>query len=76
MTRIHPTGDQNRSCDRICPGRHFAIRMLHLTIARTLAVFDILPPVDENGHSRLPEARYNNVLVRYVILLYHTASES
>ena len=50
--------------DRICPGRHFAVRMLHLAIARILTVFDILPPVDENGHSRIPEARFDNHLIR------------
>ena len=30
---------------RICPGNYFALRPLFLDIARTLAVFDILPPV-------------------------------
>ena len=52
------------TCKRICPGRHLAIRVLCLTIARILATFDILPPVDENGNPRIPEARYHNTLIR------------
>jgi cytochrome P450 len=49
---------------RICPGRHFAIRMLCLTVARILSVFDILPPVDNDGRPRIPEAKYQNTIVR------------
>ena len=54
----------NPSCNRICPGRHLALRMLFLTIARILATFDILPPVDENGCPKIPEAKYNKSLLR------------
>ena len=52
--------------DRVCPGRHFAVRMLCLTFARVLAAFDILPPVDDEGRPRIPEARYHNSVIRWV----------
>ncbi|KAI0517762.1 cytochrome protein [Xylaria bambusicola] len=35
---------------RICPGRYLAISSTWVTIARTLAVFDIGRGIDENGH--------------------------
>ena len=54
----------NISCDRICPGRHLALRLLYLTIARILTTFDILPPVDEDGRPRIPEARFGRELLR------------
>lgn len=38
--------------------------MLHLAIARTLAVFAILPPVDEGGRPRIPEAKFHDFFVR------------
>ena len=34
---------------RICPGRHFAESTLLLNIASVLHVFDISPPLDDNG---------------------------
>ncbi|KAI1788646.1 CyP450 monooxygenase [Ganoderma leucocontextum] len=34
---------------RICPGRHFAIDSAFLMIASILHVFDIKPPIDEDG---------------------------
>ncbi|KAH9889950.1 cytochrome P450 [Cubamyces lactineus] len=34
---------------RICPGRHFADSTLFITIACTLHVFDIRPPLDKDG---------------------------
>ena len=40
--------------------------MLFLTVARILATFDILPPVDENGHPRFPEVSYTKTLLRWV----------
>ena len=49
---------------RACPGRHFALRMLHFTIACILATFDILPPVDDVGRPKIPEARYQKGMVR------------
>ena len=54
----------NFPCNRICPGRYLALRMLCLTIARILATFDILPPVDDNGRPSIPEGGYHKTLVR------------
>ena len=54
----------NPSYNRICPGRHLALRMLYLAVARILATFDILPPVGKDGRPRVPEARYNKPLPR------------
>ncbi|KAI0332173.1 cytochrome P450 [Cubamyces sp. BRFM 1775] len=34
---------------RCCPGRYFADAMLYIIIATVLHVFDISPPLDENG---------------------------
>ena len=52
--------------NRICPGRHFALRMLHFTIARILATFDILPPVGDDERPKIPEAKYSKSLIRSV----------
>lgn len=49
--------------NRICPGRHFALRMLYFTIARILATFDIIPPIDDDGRPRIPEVRYNKKVI-------------
>ena len=40
-----PSYSTERQRYRICPGRHFALRNLHLVIANVLATFEILPPV-------------------------------
>jgi len=48
---------------RICPGRFFAVKVVFISIARILAVFDILPPVDENGWARVPPAEFTKDLV-------------
>lgn len=59
---------QIRSCvyySRICPGRFFAERTLWLTIASTLAVFDIKPVVDPaTGKEIIPVADYVETLTR------------
>ncbi|KAH9929054.1 cytochrome P450 [Epithele typhae] len=34
---------------RICPGRHFAVDSIFINIASILHVFDVTPPVDDNG---------------------------
>ena len=47
--------------DRICPGRWFALRVLFLNIACTLAVFDIEAPVGEKLEPKFHESH-----VRYV----------
>ena len=56
----------NATDARICPGRHFALRNLHLVIANILAVFDILPPLDENGSPQPPPATFKHSQVRSV----------
>ena len=36
---------------RICPGRHFSDNSLYLTASCLLAVYDIKPPVDDQGNA-------------------------
>jgi len=50
---------------RICPGRHFALRVLFLTVASTLATFDISKCLDENGNNIVPDGKYTSGLVSY-----------
>ena len=45
---------------RICPGKHFALRALFLTIARTLATFDISKCVGEDGNPIVPDVKYTH----------------
>lgn len=41
------------------------MRVVYIVIARILATFDILPPVDENGKARMPREDFTDDLVRY-----------
>ncbi|KAF9645509.1 CyP450 monooxygenase [Thelephora ganbajun] len=50
---------------RICPGRHFAARVLFMTIARTLATFDISKCLDEDGNPIVPDAKYTHGFISY-----------
>ena len=50
--------------NRVCPGRHFALRMLCFTAARVLAAFEILPQVDDAGRPKIPEAKYRKAIIR------------
>jgi hypothetical protein len=70
-------GRLNLPRNGICPGRHSAIQMLCFVIARILAAFDILPPVDDNERPRIPELRYPNTfeLVFVGSLAYPTAGK-
>jgi len=63
--------------DRICPGKHFALRMVYLAIACVLSVFDISPVLDDDGTPRLPKIEFDNATVRYVFLepSTHTAAD-
>lgn len=61
--------------DRICPGRFFAIKVVFISIARVLAAFDILPPVDEKGEPRMLQAEFTKDLVSYVKAL-HLSSQT
>ena len=51
---------------RVCPGRHFALRNLHLVISNVLAAFDILPPVDQSGNPQPPPPAFKYSQVRSV----------
>ena len=55
----------DRSLIRICPGRHFALKVVFIAIARILATLDILPLVDENGKPRVPQAAFTQELIWY-----------
>ena len=36
---------------RICPGRHLSDNSLYLMVSSILAVYDIKPPVDDQGNT-------------------------
>jgi len=48
---------------RMCPGRHFALRVMFLTVARTLAVFDISKCLDEYGNPIVPDGKYTSRVI-------------
>ncbi|RPD62682.1 CyP450 monooxygenase [Lentinus tigrinus ALCF2SS1-7] len=50
---------------RVCPGRHFADASLFINIAMVLHVFDITPPLDENGNPIQIEMHMANRLVSH-----------
>lgn len=45
---------------RMCPGRHFADTSVWLVIAKVLAVFKILRPLDEHGVEIPVEPKFTN----------------
>lgn len=45
---------------RICPGRHFVLRVLFLAVARILATFDISKSLDEDGNPIVPDEKYTS----------------
>ena len=45
---------------RICPGRHFADTSVWAVIAKVLAVFKILKPLDEHGLEIPLEPKFSN----------------
>ncbi|KAL0572342.1 hypothetical protein V5O48_009613 [Marasmius crinis-equi] len=47
---------------RICPGRHLALATIYITIATTLAAFDITKAVDENGVPIEPKIEFISLL--------------
>ena len=51
---------------RICPGRFMAYENLWISIACILAVFDILPPLDENETEVMPKVEFTNGFTRYI----------
>ncbi|KAF8992253.1 cytochrome P450 [Cyathus striatus] len=48
---------------RVCPGSHIAWSSLWLSVASILALFDILPALDEQGNSVTPSTEYCTSLV-------------
>ena len=47
----------------ICPGRHFADNSIFLMVACLLAVYDIKPPVDDQGNAIKLIPDFSNGLV-------------
>ncbi|GJE98986.1 cytochrome P450 [Phanerochaete sordida] len=50
---------------RICPGRHFVMDVLCLTVASILTVFSIEKPIDESGNVIEPTGDYMSGLVSF-----------
>lgn len=55
---------------RICPGRFMALETMWLTIAKTLAVFEIAKAKDENGVPITPEEDYFESFLWCVAFLF------
>ena len=51
---------------RICPGRHFAMESLWITIAYMLATVKLEKPLDETGKVIEPSGEYTPGLIRWV----------
>ena len=51
---------------RICPGRDFALATLIITLASLLHVFNVGPPVDEQGHPILVARGITDGILSYV----------
>ena len=49
---------------RICPGKHLALRTVYLVVACVLSAFDIGPALDEDGNPQMPNAEFDDVLIR------------
>lgn len=60
---------------RICPGMHIAEASIFIQVAITLAVFDILRDVDENGDPIVPVPDYTTAIVTYVSNLVFASIE-
>nr|BAL05137.1 cytochrome P450 [Phanerodontia chrysosporium] len=43
---------------RVCPGRHYALEALWITLVHVLAAYRIEPPVDAHGRARPPSGEY------------------
>ncbi|KZS97164.1 cytochrome P450 [Sistotremastrum niveocremeum HHB9708] len=48
---------------RICPGRHFAMKSIYISVATILAVFDISSPLDDAGDPIPPDTEYGGGLI-------------
>ena len=61
---------------RICPGRHFALRTVYLVVSCVLSVFDIAPPLNDDGSPQVPKAEFNSVMIRQVFPGTSTGSDA
>ncbi|KAF9037735.1 cytochrome P450 [Panaeolus papilionaceus] len=52
---------------RICPGRHMSDNALFMIIASTLAVYDVLPPLDDAGKPIKQKAEFTSGLLTYPV---------
>ncbi|KAH9929093.1 cytochrome P450 [Epithele typhae] len=50
---------------RICPGRHLARAALFINVASIMHVFNITPPLDENGKAIKVEAKFSDGFFSY-----------
>lgn len=48
---------------RICPGRHFAVNSLFISVTSVLHIYDISPPIDDEGQRIVPKVRMRSGLV-------------
>ncbi|KZS95176.1 cytochrome P450 [Sistotremastrum niveocremeum HHB9708] len=47
---------------RICPGRHFAVSSIWITMATLLTAFEMSPPLDSDGKPVLPDLEFGDGL--------------
>lgn len=52
---------------RRCPGINVAHSSVWLSIALTLAVYDITPAIGPDGKPKMPRLLYSNGTIRYVV---------
>jgi len=52
---------------RICPGRHLADNLLYSIVSCLLAVYDIKPPVDDEGNTIKLEAEFTSQFLSYPV---------
>ena len=73
---LTPDGQLNDTADamaafgfgrRICPGRYFAHAGLFVNLASVLHVFNITPPLDENGKAIKIEPEMSDGFLSYVL---------
>ncbi|KAL6303377.1 hypothetical protein BKA93DRAFT_788191 [Sparassis latifolia] len=50
---------------RMCPGRHFALESMFITISSVLASFDIMKAVDVDGKEMEPTGEYSTGIISY-----------
>ncbi|KZS97163.1 cytochrome P450 [Sistotremastrum niveocremeum HHB9708] len=50
---------------RICPGRHFAVKSVGITLATILTIFDISLPKDKDGLPIIPDLDYESGIVSH-----------